>query len=364
MVTGYILVDYPNPVAQGGFPRRGGFRPSGTCIVHTSEGGWQAGVEALTRLLRTRTSHGSYHRACDWADIALYYPWEWEAWQDTETNNWAVGIAAACKTSDWLAMPGEIREGYYRNMAKMAADFVTYMRETYGVVVPLRRLSGAEARAGVPGFCAHGDSGVSRSDPGRDFDWDKFFEYTRQALGGLSYQGSITPTDNEEDDKVLVIGRKAGEDAVWVGDGVIRRHVPNPRALEDLKWFAENGFLKIKNNGEVFEFGELDGLGVDVVGATRNAVLFGDVDWFGRSGEIPAEGRKTTTLGLQAGWLDTQVADLANRIGGVQSAVEGLAARPVAEVEMGAEDVESLAEQLKAVLAPGLAADLASRLAE
>jgi hypothetical protein len=218
VATGYIMLDAPNRATpQGTLPRRGGFRPSGTCIVHTSEGSWQAGVDSLTRLVQTRADYGCYHRACDWADIALYYPWEWETWQDSETNNWAVGIAAACKTSDWLAMPGEIREGYYRNMARMAADFVVYMREQFGVVVPLRRLSGAEARARVPGFCAHGDSGVARSDPGRDFDWGLFFEYTRQALGGgVMPQGSITI---EEDDMAEITPENLRQiyEAVWFG---------------------------------------------------------------------------------------------------------------------------------------------------
>ncbi len=184
MATGYQLIDYPNPnAAQGTHPRRGGARLSGTCVVHTSESGWTAGVDALTRFVRTRTDYGSYHRACDWSDITLYYPWEWEAWQDSETNNWAVGIAAACRASDWAVMPADIREGYYRNLARMAADFVTYMHAEHGVIVPLRRISGAEARARVPGFCAHGDSGLHRSDPGADFDWAALFRYTAAALG-------------------------------------------------------------------------------------------------------------------------------------------------------------------------------------
>ncbi|WP_426940257.1 hypothetical protein [Pseudarthrobacter sp. S6] len=194
----YILVDTPNPyTAQGVFPRRGGANLSGTCIVHTSEGNWAAGVDSLTRLVQTRSDYGCYHRACDWQDIALYYPWEWEAWQDSETNNWAVGIAAACRTSDWAIMPADVREGYYRNMARMAADFVTYMASK-GVAVPLRRLSGAEARARVPGFAAHGDSGVARSDPGADFNWALFFNYTAQALGGLQFSSeSITPLEDD-----------------------------------------------------------------------------------------------------------------------------------------------------------------------
>ncbi|AYN57431.1 endolysin [Arthrobacter phage Constance] len=200
MTTGYLLVDQPNPTTpQGTFPRRGTRgKLTGTCIVHTSEGAWQAGVDSLTNQVRTRTDYGCYHRACDWQDIALYYPWEWEAWQDSETNNWAVGIAAACRTSDWAIMPADIREGFYRNMARMAADFVTYMKAEHGITVPLVRLSGEQARAGVPGFCAHGDSGISRTDPGADFNWTLFFTYTRQALAGITAQGGTTAPVKKE----------------------------------------------------------------------------------------------------------------------------------------------------------------------
>lgn len=196
MTTGYLMLDQPNPfTAQGTYPRRGTRgKLTGTCILHTTEGAWTAGVQSLINLVRTRSDYGCYHRACDWQDIALLYPWEWETWQDSETNNWAVGISAACRTTDWAAMPADIREGYYRNMARMAADFVNYMKTTYGITVPLARLSGDQARAGLPGFCAHGDSGIARSDPGAQFDWTKFFNYTRQALGTAAIAPQSTTT--------------------------------------------------------------------------------------------------------------------------------------------------------------------------
>jgi len=199
MTTGYLMLDQPNPyTAQGTYPRRGTRgKLTGTCILHTTEGAWTAGVQSLINLVRSRSDYGCYHRACDWQDIALLYPWEWETWQDSETNNWAVGISAACRTSDWAIMPADIREGYYRNMGRMAADFVNYMKAEYGITVPLARLSGAQARAGQPGFCAHGDSGLHRSDPGADFDWTKFFNYTRQALGSAAIAPqSTTPKED------------------------------------------------------------------------------------------------------------------------------------------------------------------------
>jgi hypothetical protein len=126
-------------------------------------------------------------------------PWEYEAWQDSETNNWAVGISAALRTTDWAVMPADRRDRVYRNLAACAADFVQYMAGK-GVTVPLVRISGAQARARVPGFCAHGDSGIARSDPGANFDWAKFFAYTAQALtGSLTYASeSIKPMEWDE----------------------------------------------------------------------------------------------------------------------------------------------------------------------
>ena len=287
MATGFILLDTPPAVPQGGYPRRGGFKPSGTCIVHTSEGDWRGGVDALTNLLKTRADFGAYHAGCDWADIAWYYPWEWEAWQDTQTNNWAVGISAACKTSDWGNLPADIEEGYYRNLARMAADFVTYMKNAHGVNVPLIRISGEAARAKLPGFCAHGDSGIGRTDPGANFNWTRFFDYTKQALDQAT---------RDEDDKMLVIGKVKDKPEIWIGDGVVRRHIPTPAVLQDYVWMANNGFLKIKDNGKVFEFTSLEVLG--------QAVELPFVNMYGTPVTVPS----------QLGWIDKNVNDYSKAI--------------------------------------------------
>lgn len=172
------------------YPRRGA-KLSGTCIMHTAESvldnaGPDAGAEDCAAFIARRTgSYGSYHSLVDSDSIIELVPYEYEAWQDSETNNWAVGISAACRTTDWATMGEAKREGYYRNLAICAADFVKYMREVYGIEVPRRQISGQEARNRVPGFCAHGDSGVSRSDPGKDFDWARFFRYIDEELKGV-----------------------------------------------------------------------------------------------------------------------------------------------------------------------------------
>ena len=179
---GYWLADHPNAAyPQYVNPRRGGNKLSGTVIMHTAEG---YGAINVAYFISGRSDWGSYHRLVDETVRIPMAHWEWETWQDSETNNWAVGISAAINAADWLKLVPNTRERIYRNLAAEAADFVQYMRHEYGIEVPRRRITGAEARARVPGFCAHGDSGINRSDPGKDFDWDRFFRYTNELLTG------------------------------------------------------------------------------------------------------------------------------------------------------------------------------------
>ena len=101
------------------------------------------------------------------------------------------------------------RGGFYRNLAWAAADFIKYMKEAYNIDVPLRRISGAEARNRVPGFCAHGDSGIARTDPGRDFDWDRFFRYIEEELKGEVDELAGVNTDRLNAAVDRILGRDA-----------------------------------------------------------------------------------------------------------------------------------------------------------
>lgn len=201
------LLDYNPGTQQYAYPRRGAYGYlSGTCIIHTAEcamdlEGDDSSAENCAHFIANRADYGSYHRLVDSDSIIDMLPWEYEAWQDSETNNWAVGISAALSAGRWNEVPEDRRDRFYINMAICAAEFVQYMASK-GVEVPVRRITGAEARARVPGFCAHGDSGISRSDPGIQFDWDKFFAYTNLALAGnlseieedMGTLEAITPT--------------------------------------------------------------------------------------------------------------------------------------------------------------------------
>ena len=196
------LLDYNPGTQQYTYPRRGGAQLSGTVIVHTAECarddiGEDTSAEACANFIANRADYGSYHRLVDSDSIIDMVPYEYEAWQDSETNNWAVGISAALATSDWLTMPSDRRDRVYRNLAACGAEFVVYMRENYGIDVPRERITGAQARARKPGFCAHGDSGIARTDPGANFDWALFFFYINQILGG-----SIAPQGSTQEDEL------------------------------------------------------------------------------------------------------------------------------------------------------------------
>ena len=228
---GFYLLDNPNPYTpQWVYPRRGTRgKLTGTCIVHTAENiidhvGPDAGAEGVANFIRIRSDYGCYHTLVDSDSIMELVPYEYETWQDSETNNWAVGISAAIRAGEWNTIEPTRRDRIYRNLAWAAADFAKYMRDRYKIAVPFKRITGAQARAGVPGFCAHGDSGIGRSDPGVQFDWAKFFRFAAEELKKMDGAAPVvtpTPTGDAmtvrpiEEQVVPSGGVTLGKDKAW-----------------------------------------------------------------------------------------------------------------------------------------------------
>lgn len=306
--SGFYLLDYNPGTRQWGYPRRGAVL-SGTCIVHTAECarddvGEDTSAEGSARFIANRADYGSYHRLVDSDSIIKMLPWEYEAWQDSQTNPWAVGISFALRTSDWAVMPADRRERYYRNGAKVAAEFVRYMA-TKGVTVPLKRITGAQARARVPGFCAHGDSGLNRTDPGANFNWPLFFKYTQEALDGINYAGGT-------------------EEEVALTQDEINR-------VAAAVWAYRNEGLEHRDTYQVL----------------REAAVNKFTNQYGVE----------LSLGEQLGWIDKNVNDY---FGLLSTAIANVAA----PVVLSGEDVEAIANTLKETLAPAVVAELVRRLSE
>lgn len=253
---GFYMLDNPNPnTPQGVLPRRGTRgQLTGTAIIHTSESvldriGPDSTAEDCASFIGRRTDYGCYHTLVDSDSIIEMYPYEWETWQDSETNNWAVGLSVAIRASEWNTVPEDQKERLYRNIASAAADFVIYMRVAHNIEVPRKRISGDAARAGEPGFCAHGDSGLYRTDPGADFEWDRFFKYIEEALTG---------TPEEEDEDMIWLAKRPDSDTVYVGNGVTRTKINSNQTLLDIKHVWRG---RIGNNGEVAVYDNIEAIG-------------------------------------------------------------------------------------------------------
>lgn len=301
-MTNFYLLGYDPGTPQYTYPRRGGAKLSGTCIIHTAECarddvGEDSSAESTAKFIAERADYGSYHTLVDSDSIIEMVPYEYEAWQDSETNNWAVGLSAACRTTDWRNMPADREEGYYRNLAWAAADFVRYMREAYNIEVPRKRISGADARNRKPGFCAHGDSGVSRSDPGINFDWARFFTYVDQEL-----------------------------------EGNVEVATPEQIAIAVMSYRGEG------QTKDVYQ--------------KLNDIADGNIKMVNQYGT-------ELTLGEQLGHIDKNLNDARDLL---LASITGTKAE--VSIELSPEQIQGLADSLKEKLAPGVAADLAARLAE
>lgn len=190
-MSDYYGLDHPNPrVPQYNVHRRNpNGAVSGTIVIHTAENSADTtlpdgGAEAVARYISSRDSYGSYHTLVDADSILRYVPLSYEAFHETRTNHWAIGISMAVIAADWSKYPASYVEAVYRNAARAAADTVREVKDSFGIVVPVAHISRADALNRRPGFIGHGEIDTARrSDPGRDFDWNRFLSYVSQALG-------------------------------------------------------------------------------------------------------------------------------------------------------------------------------------
>lgn len=178
---GYYLLDHPNhrykqyrtkrrTDAEFSRPAHGG-RLTGGIILHSAEGGTDLvgadmTAENVARYISTRSTPGSYHTILDRDTRILLLPSEYEAWHDTTSNPYTVGISVAWNKADLARMSYAQRLEYYNMFADAVIDEIKWMKVNKGITVPINRyLSRNEIIAGKPGISTH-----SRMDPGRRSD--------------------------------------------------------------------------------------------------------------------------------------------------------------------------------------------------
>ena len=212
------------PYLEAHPPRRRQYRAprredlSGVVVVHTTESvldsvGPDTGAERVAEWITRRTTPGSYHDIVD-ADSAVYLvAYDNEAFHVAthRLNRSAIGLAFACRTTDWDRMSPARRDAFLTSGAAAAARAAAHVTTRTARTVPARRLTLDQALGGMSGFLAHGDADPERrTDPGPKFPWEEFLVAYRQATAPTGGP----PIDDEEDDmRLLRIIRNPGEDA-------------------------------------------------------------------------------------------------------------------------------------------------------
>lgn len=215
------LIDHP-PARQQFYKTRNR-QLTGCTVLHTAESvmdtvGPDTGAEAVADFIRARSTPGSYHDLADSDSYLTVVPYESGAFHDgTGSNNWALSISFACRTSDWRAMAAARRDGFLRQGARAFAAQQAYRRSVGAPLTELRLISKAQSDAGMSGFTYHGlrDPG-RRTDPGvappNLFPFDEFIEHCRAALSGTP----LTPSLGDDMSVAIAVGQNK---TCWIDDG-------------------------------------------------------------------------------------------------------------------------------------------------
>lgn len=212
------------PVRDQWYDRRN--RPlTGCTVLHSAESimdtvGPDTGAENVAEFIRTRTSPGSYHDLVD-SDSALHLvEYVHGAYHDgTGSNNWALSISWALRTTDWRAMTPERRRAFLRQGARAFIRQQEYRRSIGAPLTERRRITKAQSDAGLSGFIAHGERDPERrSDPGTVppnlFPWDEWFDVLAEEMAG-----GPAPAPLPEEEDVTFLMRNAAGTVTWVGPG-------------------------------------------------------------------------------------------------------------------------------------------------
>ncbi len=266
---GIYLLD--NPPARSQWKARTR-KPTGLIVVHTAENvtdkiGPDTGAEAVAAFIRKRTTPGCYHDLADSDSRIQLAPYEMGCYHDgTGSNPFSLSISFALAAADWMKLTHEQREGFLRNGAHAFANQQAWLRSKGYPTTPVRRVNKVDSTNGAAGLISHGERDPARrSDPGKDFPWDRFMQLCREATGGPAPvpppppgTGGAFPT--------LRRGDK--------GAAVLRLQEFMVRTFPTYNSYGPNGTFGPATEAGVKEFQRRVGLGDDgVVGPATNGAL-------------------------------------------------------------------------------------------
>lgn len=210
-MTAYLVANPPRR-SQYRKPRRA--KPTGACVLHTAESAPDLhapdhGAENIARFIRDRSDPGSYHKIADQDSRIQLVPFEWEAFGDgTGSNPWGIHLSLATRAADWWKLTNQQQLWYMAGLATCAREASDWLLATYGITVPVRRLT--KASANQAGFCSHMDREDWFGTPGRRTDpwrndegmWHLFLTLYADTAGDRPQEDEIVFTVAEAADYV------------------------------------------------------------------------------------------------------------------------------------------------------------------
>jgi len=142
---------------------------------------------------------------------------------------WHAGNAKGNQSSIGIELRPEATPGDYST----AAALIRHLRRIYGNV-PL-----------VPHKFWH-----NTACPGK---WD-LSRLNALSNAPLRLQSTPAPVKKANSSKMLIISKAKGDSAIWIGDGISRRQIPDAKTLEDYRKLASWGVLTIYKNGETMDY--------------------------------------------------------------------------------------------------------------
>lgn len=237
-MTGYYLLDHPNPAC----PDRGDGKYWGYAemqgqpfliAVHTTESfadelGEDMGAENVAAYFSRSTTAASYHTIVDSDSTVRCLPAGLDgttvhtAFHCYGRNTGTLGISFAMRAAEWPT----VSPAWATAALERAADEVALWCRRWDI--PARKVTRAEADAGVSGITGHGIlQPEDRTDPGASttfepslFPWDRFLGMVNERLGG----GSPGDDDEEAAVPLYMMGLRNGE-VVAVYDGGRTRQI-------------------------------------------------------------------------------------------------------------------------------------------
>ncbi len=174
------LEDNPPVRKQWSYPRKE--EVSGAIVIHTAQNMTDlvlpdTGAEGVANFIRNRSDAGSYLEVFDSDSYLQLGKYEWQMYHEgTGGNRFSLGYSFACRAEQWKELPDWWVDGAMFIAASRIAKGIEWVKETRGIIVPLKRITRNEYFDRKPGFISHAELDPGRrSDPGEDFPWAYLF---------------------------------------------------------------------------------------------------------------------------------------------------------------------------------------------